>query len=139
GRIKTSSSGQVPAVSSAPSGRAAARARSPLIWIASAVAAIAVIAFVGYRVMSLTPAAPARLFDTSAMKIDRLTQNGKALMVAAAPDGRYLMWVLGDPGKQSQWVRQVATGSDDQVLPPDAVSDSGLAISPDGNYVYFVR
>jgi Tol biopolymer transport system component len=73
------------------------------------------------------------------MKIERLTQNGKAQLVAAAPDGRYLMWVSNDVGQQSLWVRQVATGTDVQVAAPDAVNYHGLTISPDGNYVYFVR
>ena len=36
-------------------------------------------------------------------------------------------------------MRQVATGSDVQILPPDAVSFAGLTFSPDGNYIYFVR
>ncbi|HKT70916.1 MAG TPA: DPP IV N-terminal domain-containing protein, partial [Terriglobales bacterium] len=41
--------------------------------------------------------------------------------------------------KQSLWVRQVATGSDVQVLAPDVVQYQGLALSPDGNYVYMSR
>ena len=139
GRVKTSTSAQVQAATASPSGATVTPSKSPLIWMAGAAAAIAVIAFMAYRAIFSNPAAPASTFDTSAMKIERLTQNGKALMVAAAPDGRYVMWVLNDLGKQSLWVRQVATGSDVQVLPPDAVSYNGLTISPDGNYVYFVR
>jgi len=41
--------------------------------------------------------------------------------------------------KFSLTVRQVATGSDVQVLPPDEVRFYGLTFSPDGNYIYFVR
>jgi Tol biopolymer transport system component len=82
-------------------------------------------------------AAPA--FDTSTMTITRLTQSGKAQMVAVSPDGRYVMYVLRDGEQQSLWVRQVATRSDVQVLPPDIVNYAGLTFSRDGDYVYFVK
>jgi len=37
------------------------------------------------------------------------------------------------------WVRQVATGTDVQVLPPEHIPFNGLRFSPDGNYLYFTR
>ena len=73
------------------------------------------------------------------MKIVRLTQSGKATDVAISPDGQYVVYVLREGEKQSLNVRQVATGSDVQVLPPDVVNFAGLTFSPDGNYIYFVR
>ncbi|MBZ5515009.1 MAG: serine/threonine-protein kinase [Acidobacteriia bacterium] len=73
------------------------------------------------------------------MKIVRLTQSGKAMDVAISPDGQYVVYVLQEGEKQSLNVRQVATGSDVQILPPDVVSFAGLTFSPDGNYIYFVR
>jgi len=49
--------------------------------------------------------------------------------------------VYGLDGKQgiSLWLRQVATQSDVQILPPEEVEYEGLSFSPDGNYVYFVH
>ena len=73
------------------------------------------------------------------MKIVRLTQSGKAMDVAISPDGQYVVYVLREGEKQSLNVRQVATGSDVQILPPDVVNFAGLTFSPDGNYIYFVR
>ena len=73
------------------------------------------------------------------MQIVRLTQSGKAADVAISPDGQYVVYVLREGEMQSLNVRQVATGSDVQILPPDAVSFAGLTFSPDGNYIYFVR
>jgi eukaryotic-like serine/threonine-protein kinase len=137
GRVNVSGTSPLPALLTSPSSAVASRRRSLVGWL---IAAVAAIAFVAYRTMlSPTLGAPTRAFDIAAMKIDRLTQNGRALMVAVAPDGRYVMWVSNDLGQQSLWVRQVATGSDVQVVPPDAVNYHGLTISPDGNYVYFVR
>jgi serine/threonine protein kinase/Tol biopolymer transport system component len=73
------------------------------------------------------------------MQIVRLTQSGKAMDVAISPDGQYVVYVLQEGEMQSLNVRQVATGSDVQILPPDAVNFAGLTFSPDGNYIYFVR
>jgi serine/threonine protein kinase/Tol biopolymer transport system component len=73
------------------------------------------------------------------MKIVRLTESGKAMDVAISPDGQYVVYVLQEGEKQSLNVRQVATGSDVQILPPDVVNFAGLTFSPDRNYIYFVR
>jgi len=71
------------------------------------------------------------------MEISRLTRSGKASGVAISPDGRYVVYVLFEGERQSLIVRQVATGSDVQILPPDVVVFYGLAFSPDSNYVYY--
>jgi len=73
------------------------------------------------------------------MKIAQITQSGKATDVAISPDGQYVVYVLREGEEYSLNVRQVATGSDVQVLPPDEVHFRGLAYSPDGNYIYFTR
>jgi len=73
------------------------------------------------------------------MKIVRITESGKATDVAVSPDGQYVVYVRQDGEKQSLNVRQVATGSDVQVLPPDVVNFRGLTYSPDGNYIDFTR
>jgi serine/threonine protein kinase len=78
-------------------------------------------------------------FNPQNMQITKLTDSGKAEAVAISPDGRYIVYVLVDAEQQSLWVRNVATKSDVQVLPPDAVNFVGLSFSPDGNYVYFAR
>ena len=73
------------------------------------------------------------------MRITRLTENGKAKLMAISPDGTYVVYVLAEGEKQSLWVRQVAAESAVQILPPDMVDFYGLTFSPDGNYIYFVR
>jgi serine/threonine protein kinase/Tol biopolymer transport system component len=73
------------------------------------------------------------------MTIRRVTQSGNALTVALSPDGRYVAYALVEGEKQGLNVRQVATGSDVQILPPDEYVIFGLIFSPDGNYIDFVR
>ncbi len=73
------------------------------------------------------------------MKLVRITQSGKATDVAVSPDGQYVVYILREGERYSLNVRQVATGSDVQILPPEVVNFRGLTFSPDGNYVYFAR
>jgi hypothetical protein len=95
---------------------------------------LAAAAFGGYKLLNRP-----RGFNLQNMQITKLTESGKATTVAVAPDGRYIVYVMRDGEKQSLWVRNVATKSDVQVLPPDVVEFAGLRFSPDGNYIYFVR
>ena len=83
--------------------------------------------------------APRSEWNVQAMKITRVTQSGNAANVAISPDGHYVVYVLREGEKQSLNVRQVATGSDVQILPPDEVQFKGLTFSPDANYIDFVR
>ena len=78
-------------------------------------------------------------WNLQGMKITRVTQSGNAANVAISPDGRYVVYALVEGEKQSLNVRQVATGSDVQVLPPDEVVIWCLTFSPDANYIDFVR
>lgn len=73
------------------------------------------------------------------MTIERLTTTGRARKVAISPDGKYVAYVMGEPGKQSVSVRQTATRSDIEIIPAVAAYYDGLTFSPDGNYIYYVR
>jgi len=85
------------------------------------------------------PSRRASEWDLQTMKVSRVTQSGNAVNVAISPDGHYVVYALREGEKQGLNVRQVATGSDVQILPPDEVVFWGLTFSPDANYVDFVR
>ncbi|MFZ0733705.1 MAG: protein kinase [Candidatus Sulfotelmatobacter sp.] len=69
--------------------------------------------------------------------IGQITSTGEAEEAAISPDGKYVLSVQRDKGSSSLWLRNVPTGSDTQVMPPEATSYKSLAFSPDGNYIYF--
>ena len=81
------------------------------------------------------PATPAISLED--MRMTRLTATGKASMAAISPDGKLVVHVVNDEGRQSLWVRQTATSSNVLIVPPAQVRYSGVAISPDANYVYY--
>ncbi|HUI84483.1 MAG TPA: protein kinase [Candidatus Binatia bacterium] len=71
--------------------------------------------------------------------IERLTTSGTVREVAISPDGKYVAYVTEEAGKRSLWVRQTATRSDIQIVPPAEHFYGGLTFSPDGNYILYVR
>ena len=85
-----------------------------------------------YSILRRKTAAPFQNF-----MISQVTNSGKARMAAVSPDGKYILSTLNDSGQQSLWLRNIATGSNTQVIPPAPVSYSNLTFSPDGNYLYF--
>jgi eukaryotic-like serine/threonine-protein kinase len=113
---------------------AAAEPKSSRGLITSVVAAIALLAAAGiaYKFLGHRSA-----FDFHAMEISKLTQTGKASGVAISPDGQYVVYVLRDGEKQNLMVRQVSTGSDVSVVPPEIITYYGLTFSPDGQYIFF--
>jgi eukaryotic-like serine/threonine-protein kinase len=127
------------AYSSSSSQQAVAPGRNGINMLVLAVVALVLLAAVGLAVYKFLPTKTTTNFNLQSMQITPLTENGKAADLTISPDGRYVGWIVRDGEKQSLWVRQVATGSDVQVLAPEETGFNGLSFSPDGNYLYFVR
>jgi Tol biopolymer transport system component len=71
-------------------------------------------------------------------RLTRITTSGIAQLAAISGDGRYLVHIKSERVQPSLWVRQTATVSDVQIVPPASVRYDGLTFAPDGNYVYYV-
>jgi serine/threonine protein kinase/Tol biopolymer transport system component len=71
-------------------------------------------------------------------KLQRLTTTGKATLAAISPDGKLVVHVKSEGGRESLWLRQAATTSDTQIVAPSDNRYWGLTVSPDANYVYYV-
>jgi serine/threonine protein kinase len=105
--------------------------------IVAALIGLALIGAAGFGIYSfLSRSAPAPFQNFT---ITQVTNTGKAREAAISPDGKYILNVQTDDGKQSLWLRNVPTGSDTQVIPPAIGFYRHLAFSPDGNYIYFEK
>jgi serine/threonine protein kinase len=80
--------------------------------------------------------------------VHKLTDTGKAGLVAISPDGKYVLNVEEENGQQSLWLRTIPVSakfqyqlanSSTQVIPPGPFQYLGLRFSPEGDYLYFVR
>jgi serine/threonine protein kinase/Tol biopolymer transport system component len=126
------SSGPVSAITPSPS------ATRRWFVLGGAFVAIAAVAIVLYFILArkgddLTGPA----FQNAA--ITKLTSTGRSAGAVISPDGKYVVHILIEAGKQGLWVRQTATSSNAPVVPPDDGNFVGVTFSNDGNYVYFVK
>jgi eukaryotic-like serine/threonine-protein kinase len=106
--------------------------------IAGAVIALLVLGVAGYGVFELLRGKAGRVpFET--FTITQVTNSGNVRFAAIAPDGKYVLSIVEDGGKMSLWLRNIPTGSNTQVLPPEAALYRNPAFSPDGNYIYYSK
>ena len=99
-----------------------------------ALALLAVLAAAGFGIYTMLHRAAPTPFQN--FGISQVTNSNKAVVTAISSDGKYLLTVMDDKGLNSLWLRNVATGSDTQIVPPSSTI-ANVAFSPDGNYVYF--
>ena len=71
------------------------------------------------------------------MKLARLTLGAFIGNGAISSDGRYIAYVSSAGGLQSVWIRQVATNSNAQIIPPTKLDYGAITFSPDGNYLFY--
>lgn len=111
------------------------KSRRTTVVAVSALVAVALLTltFGLYRILNRTKAEP----PFQQFKLSRLTNNGKVLAAAIAPDGKYVAYVFPENEGNSLWVRQVGTASNIRVLPPVKSEFWGVMFSPDGAYLYY--
>ena len=107
--------------------------RTVLAWSAAA------LILVGALVYGLTHTGKEAPSPTASLEIARVTGSGAVQQADISPDSKYLAYVRQTAGKQSLWLKQLATDSEVQIASLDEDECTGLAFSPDGNYVDFVR
>ncbi|MFZ0803929.1 MAG: protein kinase [Terriglobales bacterium] len=115
----------------------ARRHKRPLIVTAGLVVALVVAAAFGaYKF--LNKSAPA--IDTRNISIRPLTEHGQAVGFAAiSGDGRLVAYGRRE-GERSLRVKQIVTGSEVIVVPPQTgFFGSGATFTPDGNYLFYAH
>jgi eukaryotic-like serine/threonine-protein kinase len=74
------------------------------------------------------------------LQISQLTTTGNASLPAVSPDGKYVAYVQTDGADTSLWIRQTSTSSNVRIVDgKPGVQLMGVTVTPDGNYVDFVR
>jgi hypothetical protein len=114
--------------------------RRARVWIAAAgliIIAVSVSVYAWRRSQQHSVATPLSL-NLQNMAIAKLTDTGNVLRAQISPHGRYVAYLLRGL-HPSLWVRQLATESSMQVLPPGQEDFTDITFSPDGNYIYVTR
>ncbi|HKO96745.1 MAG TPA: protein kinase [Pyrinomonadaceae bacterium] len=79
---------------------------------------------------------PAKPFQS--IELLRLTATGRVRDAAVSLDGKYLAYVAESAGKESIWLRDVATSNNVEIVPPTDVEHFGETFSPDSAFVYYL-
>jgi len=114
--------------------------RSWARWLGLATAGV-VLAIAGFAIREYllskpsSPVSAAGPQETS--RIVPLTHSGTARRPALSPDGRYLVYVARQSGTDSLRVKQIATGTDTEIVPPGPALIHQVEVSPDGDYVFY--
>jgi Tol biopolymer transport system component/DNA-binding winged helix-turn-helix (wHTH) protein len=110
------------------------------ISIAAVSVSVACIAVIGLwfslsRTVASTGSAP---ILSTPFRSEKISNSGRTHALVT-PDGKYMAYTNESDGRQSIWLRQLETGENIQIVPPSDGPYLGLAISHDGNSLYFVR
>ncbi len=74
------------------------------------------------------------------LTVEQLTTSGTAASPAISPDGKYVAYVEQGRAGDSLRVRQVATGSNIEIVAEEpGVRLAGLTVTPDGTFVSYVK
>ena len=72
-------------------------------------------------------------------EIVKLTRAGGSVAPDISRDGKYVAYVNVESGRKSVWIHQLATSTQQQLIPPENFTYSDLLFSADGGELYFVR
>lgn len=106
--------------------------------LAAVVLLVAVVALGGWYVQSNRARIDAPVLSAP-FSSEKLSTDGKVLHAVVSPDGKNVVYTNGFKDKQSVWLRQLETANNVEIIPPSDDFYYGLAMSPDGNYLYFAR
>jgi eukaryotic-like serine/threonine-protein kinase len=67
----------------------------------------------------------------------QLTHSGNVVGMAISPDGNFVLNVVNNKGLEGLWLFNVGTGSNTQILAPEANQHRAPVFSTDGNYIYY--
>lgn len=71
------------------------------------------------------------------VRFQSLTDSGDVLFPTISPNSELLAYVRLDEEQVSVWVKQIATGSSIQTLPPSRRGYASIVFSPDGSHLFF--
>jgi len=100
--------------------------------------ALLVVAFGGYAIYSFATAeTPLAAQAFIRPQMSRINTDGRVLMPAISPDGKYVAYVAGETGSRSLVVRQIATDSTVTAVQPTNQNLSSVTFSPTGDHIYY--
>lgn len=105
----------------------------------AAIVVLLAMAAAGFLVWKTTRSSQQASVQKQAIRISRLTTTGNVGEAAISPDGKLVVYSASISGKEGLWLKQIATGSNIALLPPEDLAYHGLTFSPDGNFIFAAK
>lgn len=116
------------------------RASRKLYFLAAPVLAVALLVLGGYAFYTFGVAETPLAAEAFARpQISRINTDGRVLLPAISPDGKYVAYVSGEFGSRSLVVRQIATDSAVTVVPATNLNLQAVTFSPTGDHIYYCQ
>jgi Tol biopolymer transport system component/DNA-binding winged helix-turn-helix (wHTH) protein len=126
-------------VTSAPFGHAqTAGGKKNWFWATALIVALAGGGLLGFKIVTIR-SKPAAVKTYRDWEMVRLTRAGGSVSPTISRDGRYVAYVNFEFGRSSVWIHQLATSTQQQLIPPEKSSYRNLLFTADGSELYFVR
>jgi Tol biopolymer transport system component/DNA-binding winged helix-turn-helix (wHTH) protein len=116
----------------------AASGKKNWLWATALIMALAGGGLIGFKLVT-TRSKPAAVKTYRDWEIVRLTRTGDSVGPTISRDGRYVAYVNYEFGRSSVWIHQLATSTQQQLIPPEKSSYRNLLFTADGSELYFVR
>jgi eukaryotic-like serine/threonine-protein kinase len=71
------------------------------------------------------------------LEISRLTATGKASSASISRDGKHVVYVVDESGRQSIWIRELETSKNVRIVGPSEATYANVSFTPDSNFIYF--
>ena len=98
---------------------------------------VALFAAVGYAVYKFVNPAPEKF---AAGKTTRLTTSGRVKNAVISPDGKFVIYAQEEfDDRQTLRLKHIGSESDTEIAVPNVAEFRSLAITPDGNQLYFIN
>jgi serine/threonine protein kinase len=107
--------------------------RSKLL-LATLLVIVATIGYVTYSAVGRRVSPPFQNYNTL-----QVTYGRNATVSAISPDGKFVATAKRDNGQESLWLHNVATNTDVQIAPGEAVGYGCIDFSPDGNLIFVCK
>lgn len=108
-----------------------------IVFIVLIVSACAALGFFAYQFFRGAEKPETKNAPIEQLRFQRLTDSGDVIFPTISPNGELLAFVRHEESGESVWIKQIATDSAKQILPPSPKGYASLAFSPDGKYLYF--
>ena len=126
---------QIPLVSESKSGSTSNF--RPAIFIGLGILLLAVIGFGLYQfIYRGNKTDETKVAPIEQLRVKRLTDSGDITFLTISPNGELLAFVRHQEEGESVWVKQIATESSSQILPPLPKGYRMLAFSPDNKHLF---